>query len=62
MSPFEFLRNLCVLEFLKSIRKTNVVIAESPGGGSTLEDFANYGYNRFVGKYGVKSSEGSRKF
>jgi uncharacterized protein (DUF362 family) len=43
-----------ILEFLKSIRKTNVVIAESPAEGATLEGFANYGYNRFVGKYGVK--------
>ncbi len=46
-----------ILEFLKSIRKTNVVIAESPGGGSTLEGFANYGYNKFIGKYGVKLVE-----
>ncbi len=46
-----------ILEFLKSIRKTSVVIAESPGGGSTLEGFANYGYNKFVGKYGVKLVE-----
>ena len=46
-----------ILEFLKSIRKTNVVIAESPGGGSTLEGFTNYGYNKFVGKYGVKFVE-----
>ena len=46
-----------ILEFLKSIRKTNVVIAESPGGGLTLEGFANYGYNKFVGKYGVKLVE-----
>src|SRR5512147_2932722 len=46
-----------ILEFLKSIRKTNVVIAESPGGGSMLEGFANYGYNKFVGKYGVKLVE-----
>jgi len=46
-----------ILEFLKSIRKTNVVIAESPGGGSTLEGYSNYGYNKFVGKYGVKLVE-----
>lgn len=46
-----------ILEFLKSIRKTNVVIAESPGGGSTLEGFANYGYNKFVGRYGVRLVE-----
>jgi uncharacterized protein (DUF362 family) len=46
-----------ILEFLKSIHKTNVVIAESPGGGSTLEGFANYGYNKFVGKYGARLVE-----
>ena len=43
-----------ILEFLKSIRKTNVVIAESAAEGPTLEGFANFGYNKFVGKYGVK--------
>jgi uncharacterized protein (DUF362 family) len=43
-----------ILEFLKSIRKTNVVIAESPAEGPTLEGFSNYGYNKFAGKYGVK--------
>jgi uncharacterized protein (DUF362 family) len=43
-----------ILEFLKSIRKTNVVIAESPADGPTLEGFANFGYNKFIGKYGVK--------
>jgi uncharacterized protein (DUF362 family) len=46
-----------ILEFLKSIGKTRVVIAESPGGGPTLDGFANYGYNKFVGKYGVKLVE-----
>ncbi len=46
-----------ILEFLRSIRKTDAVIAESPGGGSALEGFANYGYNKFVGKYGVKLVE-----
>ena len=46
-----------ILEFLKSIRKSNIVIAESPGGGSTLEGFANYGYNKFVGKYGIRLVE-----
>jgi uncharacterized protein (DUF362 family) len=46
-----------ILEFLKSIRKTNVIIAESPADGATLEGFANYGYNKFVGKYGVKLVE-----
>jgi len=43
-----------ILEFLKSIHKTNVVIAESPADGSAPEAFSNYGYNRFAGKYGVK--------
>jgi len=43
-----------ILEFLKSIGKTNVIIAESPAMGSALEGFSNYGYNKFVDKYGVK--------
>ncbi|MGO9642844.1 MAG: DUF362 domain-containing protein [Candidatus Acidiferrales bacterium] len=43
-----------ILEFLKSIGKKNVVIAESPANGSALDGFANYGYNKFVGQYGVK--------
>jgi uncharacterized protein (DUF362 family) len=43
-----------ILEFLKSIGKTNVVIAESPAMGSALEGFSNYGYNRLADKYGVK--------
>ena len=43
-----------ILEFLKSIGKTNVTIAESPGGGSALEGFANYGYDRIAAKYGAK--------
>jgi len=30
------------------------VIAESPANGSALDGFAHYGYNKFVGKYGVK--------
>ncbi len=42
-----------ILEFLKSIGKTNVVIAESPANGSCMESFSNYGYNKFVNKYGV---------
>jgi uncharacterized protein (DUF362 family) len=46
-----------ILEFLKSIRKTNVVIAESPADGSALEAFGNYDYNKFVRKYGVKLVE-----
>jgi uncharacterized protein (DUF362 family) len=44
-----------VLEFLKSIGKLdNTVIAESAASGPTLDGFANYGYGRFVGEYGVK--------
>jgi uncharacterized protein (DUF362 family) len=43
-----------ILEFLKSIGKNNVVIAESPAGGSALEGFANYGYNKFTSQYGIK--------
>jgi uncharacterized protein (DUF362 family) len=43
-----------ILEFLKSIGKTNVAIAESPANGSALEGFANYGYDKLAGKYGVK--------
>ena len=43
-----------ILEFLKSIGKTDVAIAESPANGSALEGFSNYGYNKFEGQYGVK--------
>ncbi|MGO8701890.1 MAG: DUF362 domain-containing protein [Limisphaerales bacterium] len=44
-----------ILEFLKSIGKDgNVVIAESPAGGSVLEGFANYGYDKVAAKYGAK--------
>jgi uncharacterized protein (DUF362 family) len=43
-----------ILEFLKSIGKKNVVIAESPANGAAAEGFANFGYNKFVDKYGVK--------
>jgi uncharacterized protein (DUF362 family) len=43
-----------ILEFLKSIGKTNVVIAESPAVGRAMQGFDNYGYTRFSGKYGVK--------
>jgi len=43
-----------ILEFLKSIGKTDIVIAESPAGGSTFEGFANYGYDKLAGRYGVK--------
>ena len=43
-----------ILEFLKSIGKSNVIIAESPASGSALDGFANYGYNKFAGQYGIK--------
>jgi uncharacterized protein (DUF362 family) len=44
-----------ILEFLKSIGKdSNVVIAESPAGGSVFEGFANYGYDKVAAKYGAK--------
>jgi uncharacterized protein (DUF362 family) len=43
-----------ILEFLKSIGKSNVIIAESAANGPTLEGFDNYGYPRLAGKYGVK--------
>ena len=43
-----------ILEFLKSIGKTNVVIAESAASGPTLEGFANFGYDKLAGKYGAK--------
>jgi uncharacterized protein (DUF362 family) len=47
-----------VLEFLKSIGKDrDVVIAESPAGGSTLEGFANYGYDKLAAKYGARLME-----
>jgi uncharacterized protein (DUF362 family) len=46
-----------ILDFLKSIGKTDIVIAESSASGSTLEGFANYDYNKFQGKYGVKLVE-----
>ncbi len=45
------------LDFLKSIGKTDVAIAESSASGATLDGFANYDYNKFVGKYGVKLVE-----
>jgi uncharacterized protein (DUF362 family) len=43
-----------ILEFLKTIGKTNIVIAESAANGPTLEGFANYGYDRLASKYGAK--------
>ena len=44
-----------ILEFLKSIGKTeNVIIAESAANGPTFDGFKNYGYFRLVQKYPVK--------
>jgi uncharacterized protein (DUF362 family) len=44
-----------ILEFLKSIRKSdNVIIAESAAQGPTLEGFSNFGYNALLKKYPVK--------
>jgi len=43
-----------ILEFLKSICKTDIVIAESAANGPTLEGFANYKYNEIAAKYGAK--------
>jgi len=44
-----------ILEFLKSIGKDrNVMIAESCAAGSTLDGFANYGYNPLAAKYGAR--------
>jgi len=44
-----------VLEFLKSTGKDrNVAIAESPAGGSVMEGFANYGYDKVASKYGAR--------
>jgi uncharacterized protein (DUF362 family) len=43
-----------IIEFLHSIGKTNIVIAESPANGSAMEGFANYGYDKLAAKYKVK--------
>ena len=44
-----------IFEFLKSIGKDgNAAIAESPAGGSVMEGFANYGYDKVARKYGAK--------
>lgn len=43
-----------ILEFLKSIGKTNLVIAESAAGGPTLDGFSNFGYDALARKYGAK--------
>ncbi|HEY5910092.1 MAG TPA: DUF362 domain-containing protein [Verrucomicrobiae bacterium] len=43
-----------ILEFLRSIGKTDVAIAESAAGGPTLDGFANFKYDEVAGKYGAK--------
>jgi len=43
-----------ILEFLKSIGKTDVVIAESSATGATMTGFDNMGYLRFASKYAIK--------
>ena len=43
-----------ILEFLQSIGKHNVVIAESAANGPTLDGFSNYGYMTLAAKYGAK--------
>ena len=43
-----------IIEFLHSIGKTNIVIAESPANGSAMDGFANYGYDKLAAKYHVK--------
>ena len=43
-----------ILEFLKSIGKQDVVIAESAANGPTLDGFHNFGYNTLAAKYGAK--------
>jgi uncharacterized protein (DUF362 family) len=44
-----------ILEFLKSIGKTeNVIIAESAANAPTFDGYKNFGYYKLVDKYGVK--------
>jgi uncharacterized protein (DUF362 family) len=43
-----------IIEFLHSIGKTNIIIAESPANGSALDGFHNYGYDKLAAKYSVK--------
>ncbi len=43
-----------IIEFLHSIGKKNIVIAESPANGSAFDGFSNYDYNKFEAKYAVK--------
>lgn len=43
-----------VLEFLKSIGKTNVIIAESSAEGLTMDGYAAFGYSRLPRQYPVR--------
>ena len=43
-----------ILEFLRSIGKKDIAIAESPAMGSALDGFESLGYNKFVAQYGVR--------
>jgi len=43
-----------ILEFLKSIGKSDLVIAESAANGPTLDGFHNFGYHTLAAKYGAK--------
>ena len=43
-----------IIDFLHSIGKTDIVIAESPANGSAMDGFANYGYDKLAAKYKVK--------
>jgi len=43
-----------IVEFLHSIGKTNIVIAESPANGSAMDGFSNYKYDKLAAKYKVK--------
>ena len=43
-----------ILEFLHSIGKTNIILAESPANGSALDGFHNYGYDKLAAKYNAK--------
>lgn len=42
-----------ILEFLHSIGKRNIVIAESPANAPAADGFANYGYDRLARRYNV---------
>lgn len=43
-----------ILEFLKSIQKRDVAIAESAADGPTLDGFSNFHYDQLARKYGAK--------